>query len=135
MNHLLFALLNEESLVDTKEKLLYIPDISGEPVHIYGFQIADLSQFTSVQLKEIVQEEENLTSYALSYLPAPGTLAPNRMDFYAFNDIRTDENYDDTYEEQRKQYTSFLEQYKKEHDISSLITEEEFIKAIMKQEN
>ena len=51
MNPLLSALLNEESLVDIKENLLYIPDISGDPFHIYGFQIADLSQFAPYKKK------------------------------------------------------------------------------------
>ena len=134
MNPLLSALLNEESLVDIKENLLYIPDISGDPFHIYGFQIADLSQFTPAEMKEIIQEEDNLTSYVLSYLPAPGTLAPNRMDFYAFDDVRTDESYDDTFEEQKQQYASFLEDYQTEHNISCLITETEFIKQIMEKE-
>ena len=132
---LLNALINEESLIDTKEKCLYIPDVSSHPYRVYGLQIANLSNFTDKELKEILQKEETLTCYAMGHIPAPGTLSPNRMGFYSFETISANDSSVQPAEEIKEQYELFFTRYEESSSLSNLITEKEFIKNIMNNNN
>ena len=127
---LLQALIQEESLYDTKQKLLYIPDISGNPYRIYGIMIANLSGLTKKEMKDIIQEEESLTSYAINYIPAPGASGPNNLGFCPLNSDYTNDNQEDTSKEIKTKYTKWLSSYFKKDEILHLIPEAEYIKKL-----
>ena len=127
---LLQALIQEESLYDTKQKLLYIPDISGNPYRIYGIMIANLSGLTKKEMKNIIQEEKSLTSYAINYIPAPNASGPDNLGFYPLDSDYTNDNQEDTSKEIKTKYTKWLSSYFKKDEILHLIPEAEYIKKL-----
>ena len=127
---LLKALMSEESLYDTKRNELYIPDVSGDPSHVYGMQIADLSEMTREDMLDAVKTEGTLTIFALGHFPAPATCAPDRLGFWGFDDPRTDELYDDTADEKEQMYRDFLDCYEERYGLEHLVTEDVFMKSL-----
>ena len=127
---LLKTLMNEASLYDTKRKELYIPDVSGDPSHVYGMQIADLSEMTRNEMLDAVKTEGTLTMFALGHFPAPATCAPDRLGFWGFDDPRSDELYDDTADEKEQMYRDFLDCYEERYGLEHLVTEDIFMESL-----
>ena len=103
------ALVNEESIYDTKNKELYIPDVSVEPYRYHGFQILRV-KISEQEILEKIKKYSTMEMWALDEFPAPGTAAPNKLLFRALDDywFPDDDDRDETEEESRRKIERYV---------------------------
>jgi len=99
------ALLQELSLYDKVENVLYLPDISSEPYHFYGIQ----EFYLSVPEKEIRKEYETISEFCAGCIPAPGASGGNKYGYARFTGFDMPEDRDETEEEIREQLSWYID--------------------------
>lgn len=92
------ALRDEKSVYDKTNKILYMPDVAGEPKKWYGIQIFHLAD--RPDLPELLKKHDGITNYCLGCIPAPGA-CQNPDDECGWSEW---EPFDDSYEEDTNEY-------------------------------
>ena len=85
---------------------------------------------TQDEMRDAVKTEGTLTMFALGHFPAPATCAPNRLEFWGFDDPRSDELYDDTADEKEQMYRDFLDCYEERYSLEHLVAEDVFMESL-----
>ena len=103
------AILQEKSLWDPAEKILYMPDISEYPYRMHGIQ----EFHCNISENEMKKSAESITDFCCGYIPAPGASGGNENGFACFTGFDMPNNdQDETKKEIKKELSWYLDQLK-----------------------